>query len=206
MSKINLDFSSNQYPDAILKVKGSTIAGSLDGNTYFPDLAPNVVTIRERVTTFDVFLAKMADGNKKVTAEKNNARASLADALIETGRLVQNISKGDEVILLSSGYDLKRKPVYVDILDQPENVIIRPGKISGTLDVTWDVVDHARSYEVRFTRLPKTENSVYEKLTTTKHKITLENLIPGQQYVLQVAGVGPDPRRTWSVEVVSFVM
>ncbi len=206
MSKINLDFSSNQYPDAGLKVKGSTIAGNLAGNTYFETLAPYVVTIREKVTTFDEFLAKMADGNKKVTAEKNVARANLVDVLSETGRMVQNISKGDEVILLSSGYDLKRKPVYVEILDQPVNVMVRPGKISGTLDISWDVVDHARSYEVRYTRIPKTDDSVYEKLTTPKHKMILDNLISGQQYVLQIAGVGSDPRRTWSFEIVSYVM
>ncbi|MDD5184073.1 MAG: fibronectin type III domain-containing protein [Paludibacter sp.] len=206
MNKVSLGFSTNEYSDPELKVKASNIVINLDGNEYFPTLAPNVVTIRALITTFDDCLAKMADGGKKVTAEKNNARLNLTEALCETGRLVQNISKGDEVMILSSGFDINRKPVYVDILDQPENVIVKAGKINGTLELSWDVVDHARSYEVRYTKFPKTETSVYEKVTTTKHKIILENLIPGQQYVIQVAGVGTDPRRAWSFEITSYVM
>ena len=206
MNKVSLDFSTNQYADAELKVKASTIVSSLEGNAFFPDLAPNVTTIKLKITTFDDFLAKMAVGNKQVTAEKNIARAELVDSLCVAGRLVQNISKGDEVMILSSGFDMNRKPAPVEMLDQPTNVNVKAGKISGTLDLTWDVVDHARSYEVRYTMLPKTENSTYEKVTTPKRKITLEGLTAGQQYAIQVAGVGSDPRRVWSFEIISFVM
>ena len=206
MNKVSLDFSTNQYSDAELSVKASTAAGSLDGNEHFPSLAPNVTAIRALLLTFDDFLSKMGDGNKQITARKNNARFDLVEALCEAGRLVQNISKGDEVQILSSGFDMNRKPTPIDILDQPGNLTVKPGKIPGTLDITWDVVSHARSYELRFTKLPKTEASIYEKVTTPKHKATLEGLISGQQYALQVAGVGSNPKRVWSFEIVSFVM
>lgn len=190
MNKVSLDFSTNEYSDAELSVKASTVAGSLDGNTYFPSLVPNVADIKALLATFDDFLAKMADGNKQITAAKNIARNDLVEALREAGRLVQNISKGDEVQILSSGFDMNRKPTPIDILDQPGNLTVKPGKISGTLDVSWDVVSHARSYEVRYTKLPKTDAGIYDKVTTPKHKITLEGLIQGQQYAIQVAGVG----------------
>lgn len=206
MNKVSLDFSTNQYSDAELSVKALTVAGSLDGNAYFPSLVPNVAAIKALLATFDDFLAKMTDGNKQVTAAKNIARNDLVEALCEAGRLVQNISKGDEVQILSSGFDMNRKPTPIDILDQPGNLTVKPGKISGTLDVSWDVVSHARSYEVRYTKLPKTDASIYEKVTTPKHKATLEGLIPGQQYAIQVAGVGSNPKRVWSFEIVSFVM
>ena len=99
MNKVSLDFSTNQYPDPQLKVKASTIASSLDGNPYYTTLAENVTTIRAKITTFDDYLSKMADGNRQVTAQKNVARTELTDVLCDTGRLVQNISKGDEVII-----------------------------------------------------------------------------------------------------------
>ncbi|MCE5332102.1 MAG: fibronectin type III domain-containing protein [Bacteroidales bacterium] len=206
MSKVSLDFSTNEYSDAELSVKASTVAGSLDGNVYFPSLAPNVTTIKDAVATFDDLLAQMAEGNKKVTAEKNLARETLVEVLCEAGRLVQNISKGDEVQILSSGFDMNRKPTPIEILDQPGNVTVKPGKIPGTLDVSWDVVSHARSYEVRYTKLPKSDPVFYEKVTSSKHKITLEGLVQGQQYAIQVAGVGSNPKRVWSFEISSFVM
>lgn len=206
MNKVSLDFSTNQYSDAELSVKASTVAVSLDGNAYFPSLATNVTAIKAAAATFDDFLAQMAEGNKKVTAEKNLAREALVEVLCEAGRLVQNISKGDEVQILSSGFDMNRKPTPIEILDQPGNVTVKSGKISGTLDVSWDVVSHARSYEVRYTKLPKSDPVFYEKVTSSKHKITLEGLVQGQQYAIQVAGVGSNPKRVWSFEISSFVM
>jgi hypothetical protein len=207
MNKVSLDFSTNQYPDAQLKVKASTIASSLDGNTNYPTLADNVTSIRAKITIFDDYLSKMADGNRQVTAQKNIARNELTDVLCDTGRLVQNISKGDEVMILSSGYDMTRKASpSVDVLDQPTNIVVKAGKISGSLEISWGVVEHARSYELRYCNAPKTDASIYEKLTTPKRKITLEGLVPGQQYLIQIAGVGSDPRRAWSLEITSFVM
>ncbi|NDP22465.1 MAG: hypothetical protein GZ091_15480 [Paludibacter sp.] len=47
---------------------------------------------------------------------------------------------------------------------------------------------------------------MYEKLTTHKPKVILENLLYGQKYAIQVAGVGSDPRHVWSFEIVSYVI
>jgi hypothetical protein len=206
MAKISLNFSQNTYSDASLKVKASTVATSLDGNVYFPTLKENVVTLKVKITTFDDFLSRMESGNKQLTAQKKVARTDLVDTLCETGRLVQNISKGDEVILLSSGFDLNRQPTYVEILDQVHNVTVKPGKIPGTLLVEWDGVDHAHSYEVRYARLPITEATIYTIVTTSRQSIFLEGLVQGQQYAIQVAGVNSDPHRAWSIEVTSYVM
>jgi hypothetical protein len=83
---------------------------------------------------------------------------------------------------------------------------VKPGKLNGTLDVSWNAVDHAYSYEIRFTTAPVTESSVYRTATSTKCKTTLEGLIPGEQYAVQSAGVGTDKRRAWSSVVFSYVL
>lgn len=137
MNKVSLDFSTNQYSDAELSIKASTVIRSLDGNTNFPTLAANVASLKTSTATFDESLAKMGEGNKQITAAKNIARANLVEILCETGRLVQNISKGDEVLILSSGFDMNRKPTPIDILDQPGNLAVKPGKISGSLVGMW---------------------------------------------------------------------
>jgi len=88
-------------------------------------------------------------------------------------------------------------------LDQVINVQIKQGKLTGSLEVSWDTVNHAYSYEIRYTKNPKTETSVFTHTTSTKHKILLEDLVPGQTYIVQVAGVGSDTKRVWSVDVIS---
>ena len=156
MNKVRLDFSVNQYTDAELSIKALTIVKNLDGNAFFPTLAPNVVIIKGLITTFNDLLSKMADGYKRLTVEKNNTRFDLVQALCEAGRIVQNVSKGDEVIIHSSGFDRNKKPCFVEILKQPSDMKVKPGKISGTLDVSWNKVNHARDYLVRFTKAPVT--------------------------------------------------
>ena len=202
-TKVSVDYSTHNYSDKGLSVKAKTIADDLTNNPNFTTLAETATLIRTKKTIFDDLLSKMVDGNKQTTVLKNNARADLESAL-KTGALkVQELSGGDEAIILSSGYDVNRKGTPVGVLNQVVNVQIRPGNLSGSLEVSWDVVDHSYSYEIRYTQNPKTTASIYTNITSTKRKILIENLTPGQTYTLQVAAVGSDPRRVWSVEVIS---
>lgn len=203
MAKVSIDFSSHNYTDQDLCIKANTISGDLTNNPDFPTLAQDAVLIGQQSGVLIGFLAKMADGNKQLTIQKRAARADLEGTLRSVGFKVQDISGGDEAKILSTGYDVTQKPTPVGILDQPLNVQVSPGKISGTLEISWEVVDHAYSYEVRYTKNPKSDSTVYVTTTTTKRKTILTGLDAGQTYIVQVAGVGSDPRRVWSVEVVS---
>ena len=201
--KVSIDFSTHNYSDKELAVQGQTVSENLTDNLNFPTLKDAATAIKAASDILYGYLANMATGNKQLTAEKNVARTNLENLLSTTALKVQDISGGDEVKILSSGFEINRKPGPVGILDQVMNVQVKLGKTAGSLDVTWDVVNHAYSYEVRFTKNPKTDASVYISITSTKRKVTIENLTPGQTYIVQVAGIGSDPKRVWSVEVIT---
>lgn len=203
IAKVCSDFSTHNYSDKELSLKSKTIGDNLTDIPVFVSLAETAAAIKAKKIGFDDFLSKMQDGNKQITVLKNNARFDL-ESILKTGALkVQDISGGDEAIILSSGYDIARKGTPVGMLDQVVNLQIKLGKLSGSLEISWDVVDHAYSYEIQYTKNPKTDESVYTSITSTKRKILLENLIPGQTYSIKVAAVGSDPKRVWSVEVIS---
>ena len=202
-TKVSVDFSTHNFSDKELTVKAGTIADDLTDNPNFPTLAETAASIKTKNGIFADLLTKMADGNKQLTVDKNNARQQLENSLLSGALKVQDISEGDESKILSSGFDINRKATQVGILDQVINVQIRQGKLTGSLEVSWDTVNHAYSYEIRYTKNPKTETSVFAHTTSTKHKILLEDLVPGQTYIVQVAGVGSDTKRVWSVEVIS---
>jgi len=202
-TKVSIDFSTHNYSDKELAVQGQTVSDNLTDNPTFPTLKDAAAAIKAASDILNGYLASMATGNKQLTAEKNVARTTLENLLSTTALKVQDISGGDEVKILSSGFEINRKPAPVGVLDQVMNVQVKLGITSGSLDITWDVVNHAYSYEIRFTKNPKTDASVYTSVTSTKHKVTLENLTPGQTYIVQVAGVGSDPKRVWSVEVIT---
>ncbi len=201
--KVSVDFSMHNYSDKELAIQGQTVSENLTDNLNFPTLKETATAIKTASDILYGYLANMATGNKQLTAEKNVARLNLENLLGATALKVQDISGGDEVKILSSGFEINRKPAPVGELDQVMNVKVKLGKTSGSLDISWDVVNHAYSYEIRFIKNPKTDTSVYTSVTCTKHKVTIENLSPGQTYIIQVAGVGSNPKRVWSVEVIS---
>ncbi|MBP1639438.1 MAG: hypothetical protein H6Q17_1021 [Bacteroidetes bacterium] len=203
MAKVSTDFSSHNFTDNGLCVKANSISDGLTDNPDFASLATVATQIRSESNALLDLLTKMNSGNKQLTVQKRNARAALENTLHTVAYKVQDLSGGDESKILSTGFDVIQKPSPVGLLDQPINVQVKQGKISGSLELSWDVVDHAHSYEVRCTKNPKTTESVYQITTTTKSKAVVSGLDLGQTFSLQVAGVGSDPRRVWSVEVVS---
>jgi len=202
-AKVTSGFSTNNYSDSDLHVKAGTIVDKLSVSRPFNSLADLVTEIRTQNYLFGEYLKSTQAGDRQVTVEKNNARFGLEGLLGKGALRVQDISGGDEALILSTGYETNQRKTAAGELDMPITVIVKQGKTSGSLDITWEVVPHAYSYEVRYTASPKTAGSVYLTQTTTKHKITIENLTPGTTYCIQVAGVGSNPKRVWSVEVIS---
>jgi hypothetical protein len=203
MAKASINFSSNNFTDTELNVKAKTITDGIRSTPALAALLDQATAIETENNNYGGLLAQMDSGDKQVTAEKNVSRKTLEKLLNTTGLRVQDISGGDEVIIISSGYDLTKKAAPVGVLSQPVNVQVKAGSTIGTLDISWDVVPNAYSYEIRYTPTPKTSASVYNFTTSTKRKITIENLVSGQTYIVQVAGVGANSKRIWSVEVVS---
>jgi hypothetical protein len=201
--KVSVDFSTHNYSDKELAIQGLTVGENLSNNPNFPTLNETATGIKSASEILNGYLANMASGNKQLTAEKNLARTNLENMLGSAALKVQDLSGGDEVKIISSGFEINRKRTPVGVLDQVVNVQIKPGNLSGSLEVSWDVVNHSYSYEIRYTKNPKSDDNVYTSVTSTKRKILLENLIPGQTYSVKVAAVGSDPKRVWSLEVIS---
>ena len=202
-AKVCVDFSKHNYPDKTLNVKSTTITEDLTNNPNFPTLADKVALLKSKNELFGELLAKVENGNKQMTAEKNQARVDLEEILRSIALNVQDISQGDEVKILSTGFDINRKAAPVGVLGQVVNVQVNQSKISGSLDLSWDVLEHAKSYIVRYAKFPFSDDSSYQYKTCTKHKLAIDNLEKATKYIIQVAGVGAAPERVWSVEVVS---
>ncbi len=205
-SYLSINFSSNNFSDKALNVKVNTIVESLTGNRTYLAIADDVVTLKGKNDVFGGFLSRIVDGNKLLTAEKNVARKDLEEFTKVVGNRVQDISGGNEVLILSSGFDLRRKPTPVGMLDMPNNVKVTPGKQSATLNISWDVVENAYNYVVRTTKAPVTESSIWTEMHTSKHNLLLTSLPLGEPIAIQVAGLGTDPRIVWSTVVVAYCM
>jgi len=96
------------------------------------------------------------------------SRGILEDLLSGTAIKVQDLSNGDEKLILSAGFEVKRKPAPVGLLERPENVIAKAGPTRGSLEVSWNVVPNAYLYEVQYTEAPATVDSKWLHTSNTK--------------------------------------
>ena len=205
-SKVIVDYSANRYSDLEIKNRAETISENLLNNPAFQSLNQMANSVRAQAADFGSWIMKMPEGNKQVTLFKNQSRNILEDLLSGTAIKVQDLSNGDEKLILSAGFEVKRKPTPVGLLERPENVIAKAGPTRGSLEVSWNVVPNAYLYEVQYTEAPSTEDSKWLHTSNTKRKIVLDSLTRGKAYSIQVAAAGSDPGRVWSDAIISYVM
>jgi len=204
--KVSTDFSGNKYPDKELNVKANSIIADMTGNEHFPTPSPTLAVVKVCNDRFTEVLVKMEDGTKQDTANKKKVREELEDTMQQLALYVQGASGGDEAIILSSGFDVNRKPAPVGPLAKPTNLKVKVGENKGSLDITWNPVEHASFYEFKYTEAPSNGASNWIMMTTTKHKFLLSDLTSGKQYAFKVAGAGANSSRVWSDEITSYVL
>lgn len=205
-SKVIKDFSTGRYSDLELSIKASHVVEQMTGNAYYPDPVPPLETITSTNATYIDALNKVVGGSKEDTVIKNNLRKQIESQLKREADYVQVTSEGDEAIILSSGFDVNRKPAVIGPLPKASGLTLKAGDNKGTIAAACNVVANALFYEFEYTEAPGTSTSIWLKRTSTKHKLLIEGLTSGKQYVFRVAGAGSDSSRNWSDEISSFVL
>ncbi len=201
MSQIKLDFK-NKTPEELVGIF-TEIINAMTGNANYPTPNPTLAAI---TASRDTLQAKIND----VKAKENLWRAAIAardvqeDSTImlftQLASYVQNASGGDEVKILSSGYSV-RSTASSTPLTAPQDLRASVGDNEGDIDLIWDRVRNASSYQVECKEY--TDTATWQPVkTVTKSRLTVENLIPGKLYVFRVRAIGAQGQGPWSDEAV----
>lgn len=204
--KVTTDFSSKNYTDSALSVQCAKIIDCMTDNTNYTAPIPALQDIKATLVSFNASLTKAEKGSQDDRIVKNSWRAKLEEQLKQLSLYVQLISKGDEVIISSSGFVVNKKPTAVGPLYKPENIMVKMGENKGTVHVSCDAIDRAMFYEYHYAEIIPDGTPVWVHKTSTKHKTLIEGLTGGKQYIFRVAGAGSDPSRVWSDEITTFVI
>jgi hypothetical protein len=175
-------------------------------NPHFPTPSPVLTAITSANDNYILCLNKMENGTREDTVLKNDSRKIVENLLKMETDYVQQVSNGDEAIILSSGFDVAKKPTLVGPLAKATGLIIKVGDNKGTVVANCNIVANADFYEFEYTEAPVAPNCIWIVKTSTKHKVLIEGLTSGKQYVFRVAGAGSDSSRNWSDEITSFVL
>jgi hypothetical protein len=180
---------SFKMTDGKFQNKGQFIYDSLFGNAYFVTLATLLVLVKAALEKYTAALAAAATNDRIAVALKNESRAELEALLKQMGLAVMAEAKGNEVMLVSSGYTLakQREPRHIT---NPGNVILSMGLSTGQMIATVKAIYGAKSYVYQITNSLPTEETAWTSVTASSSKYVFENLVPGNQYWVRVAVVG----------------
>ena len=202
--KIRFDFSN--YSDAaflaIAKIIATNIAAA---SAIFTDPVPDIADVANTVTAFQDALAAAGNGGKNEVALKNAIRGQLDQMLYELGLYVMFVAKGNEDILIRSGYPIVKERTPSQ-LGMPGMVTLSIGITSGDLLAKFKKPTGTLALTFQITDVLPTSATVWTNELCTGSKFLFTGLTPGKQYWVRVLVVGSGTQNAISPVSSMFVL
>ena len=185
------------YNDADFLAFARNVVFNMQNNPHFPDPVPPLDTISELVNQFSDSLTDAATKNIVDITLKNQLRKQLEHQLGRLALYVMYVADESDAILVSSGYNLTKKPVG-NKLETPQQPTLRSGLNSGDITGMIKAVKGAKYYLFEITSGALTGDSVWEMHSCSRRKYTFTNLTPGQKYWVRIAVLGTGKQKAYS--------
>ncbi|MCB1232333.1 MAG: fibronectin type III domain-containing protein [Verrucomicrobiae bacterium] len=194
--KLNLDRLNREQLAALAQ----QIHDAMDGNANYATPNPALATVLTDITALETGLDQLEAARqtaKEKTVEVDELAGTVRTQLTALAAYVQNASGGDEQKILSAGMQVKDTgaPVQMTPVTGLES---SPGDDSGEVDLTWDPVRGASSYEIQTSPDPITADSWGHGGISTKSKLTLTGLPTGDRCWFRVRAIGANGNGAWS--------
>ena len=203
---VSKTFSAKKYKDADLPIRAESVSEHMTNNAHFPDIQEKLDELNTKIESYRTALSDSTEGGRLSTLIKQECRRKLEDCLQELAAYVQLSTKGDAVLISSSGFDTHKKAARVGALDKPGNVRIILGPMQGSAWISCNGVDRALFYVFEYCAAPLTADSVWTQVTGSRRKMLIEGLTSGKEYCFRVAGARTHPSRIWSDVINSYVI
>lgn len=194
--------------DAQFSIVVKGVLDDMTDNAYFqtPPPTPPLPIIQAALDTFNTKLAVSKNGGVLATQEKNDARAVVADLMLQLSRYLDNVCAGNMTALISSGFPAQkaqRNPI--GLLPAPAGLTAALGVQSGTLNVAVAPLKGAGSYTWRVTTVAA-PNVVVQTAQSLAASTILTGLTPGVLYNIQANAVGAAGVSDWCAPVQLMVV
>jgi hypothetical protein len=187
--------------------KLNTVKTAMTGNASFPTPNPPLATLTSQETTIRTKIAAIETARANLQTAIADADAAVATGvnyLNQEGAYVQTTSGGDPVKIQSAGFDVASAggPVH---MSKVVNLGAAVGDSPGEVDLNWNPVSGAKSYEIQTSTTPDTESSWAFKESVTKSKATLNGLTGASRIWVRVRAIGANDKGGWSDPAESVV-
>jgi hypothetical protein len=190
MAKLKLGIAKLNVADLILSC--SSIESLMAGNAHFPNPTPALAQISTKRTEVETWTSISSGGGKAAITRRNTAADELKNMLRKLSLYVSLPADGDENIILSSGFDIRKKPSPIATILRPAAVNAQRSDHEGKVKITWSPVKNAVNCQVEMaTTDPNDEQTRWTTAgVTSKSKILVSDLKPGTYYWFRVKAFG----------------
>ena len=183
---------TKRLPYLELVSKGRNIVRMMTGNVHFPDPEPGLEVMEDACDALAVatHVANFSRGRQDRMA-RDLAYDHLRALLRGMGGYVQSVSHGDAAIIMSAGFDIKRKVQPSQELPPPQRVVALRTEHPGVLVVRWGGVKNRKFYMVQVNEHDPEVASVWSTLAVTGYnQVRVEGLVSDRAYFFRVVAIG----------------
>jgi len=185
-----LNWNQKTVPERIIRVK-FIVKKMTENAAVFVAPNPPLSEVDEDIETLAEATVNALAGGYELTYAKNTANEVLHGKMVQLQSYVQNISGGDEGIILQGGFEVKKSATPSQTPGQVENLSAVPSLAEGEILLNWDPLKYAKVYQVEMWVEGDDGEGFWNPIaTTTKSKFTQTGLVTGTVYRFRVAGIG----------------
>ena len=171
------------------------VAGKMATNeSTFPSPDIAVTALITLINTVEARYNAAQKGGRQQKLELDEARKSLLDALRIEALYVEKIANGNEITIVSSGFENTHQPQTVN---HPEFSVENTGS-EGTVILKHKAVEGAKAWVWQQCSDPLSDNAWEQIAITTKTFITVEGLTPCTRYWFRVSYVNKYGQSDWT--------
>lgn len=147
MSKVKMGFNRLTVPSKIEKSR--LVISRITGNAVYPAPVPSVIDLTSATDAVEVAYTESRNRDKEKMAILRQRVSELDYLISQMAAYVQQASGGDELKILSSGFDVRKEPEpKSDTAGEVINLRLSDGAVNGKVRVDFDRASNAVLYVV----------------------------------------------------------
>jgi len=195
-----------RLPYAQLLAKSDFIVGRMTDNLAFPSPTPSLAAIIAATEELRTSIPEALDGGKTATAKKKARYRELQLLLNQLAGYVASVAEGNELAILSSGFEVRKYSSPRPELDKPTDLRAAITDHTGRVDLNWTALNDALTYQVQFAASEPSDEKSWSLVTvSSRASAKVTGLPSGQVAYFRVAGIGTKGMGPWSQVVSTLV-
>jgi hypothetical protein len=199
MTKIKLDLKNLNAADTVNLA--NAIKTAMTGNANFATPVPALAAVGTAITNLQTAIANKASSvalDKQRTIEQSYAVGTLDDLLTQLGAYAIATVNGDAAKLASAGFPIASTNSGSSAMPQVHNLSATTGDNDSEIDLHWDKIKNAHSYEIQRCDDPPVDANYANSVTCTETKRALTGLTSGTKMWFRVRAIGGNGPGPWS--------